>query len=110
MISLTNNAIDQVKKLMIAENRPSAFFRVGIKEGCCEDMSYDYKLDDRIETGDQVYETDKVKVVCDAKSLPFLDGMAIDFAADCSKEDKVGFKFINPNAKSSCECGASFSM
>ena len=112
MIQLTPSAKERVKELMKQEMKPGAFFRVGVKEGCCEGMSYDYQLDDKLGESDKVYETDDVKVVCDAKSLPFLDGMAVDYANDCSKEgkEKEQFKFINPNAKGGCECGASFSV
>ena len=109
MIQLTQSAKERVKELMKQEQKPGAFFRVGIKDGCCEDMSYDYKLDEQIKLGDQVFEADDVKIVCDTKSLPFLNGMAVDYTNDCSKDGEEHFKFINPNAKGSCECGASFS-
>lgn len=109
MINLTEKAKIQLKMLMKNENKPGVFFRVGVKEGCCEDMAYDYKLDSQLNLGDQVFEAGDVKIICDAKSLPFLDGMAVDYTNDCSKDGKEHFKFINPNAKGSCECGASFS-
>ncbi|MCL2635792.1 MAG: iron-sulfur cluster assembly accessory protein, partial [Betaproteobacteria bacterium] len=56
---------------------------------------------------DLVFESAGVKVVVDAKSLPYLDGMELDFAREGLNE---GFKFNNPNVKDQCGCGESFNV
>jgi iron-sulfur cluster assembly protein len=56
---------------------------------------------------DQVFESNGVKVIIDAKSLPYLDGMELDYAREGLNE---GFKFNNPNVKDQCGCGESFNV
>ena len=106
MIKLTDIAKQEVEKLIQREGRPGSFFRVGVKEGCCFELSYDAKLDDKIGENDRVYEIGGVKVVCDSDSLKYLENTAIDYS---KAPEGGGFKFMNPNASGTCGCGASFS-
>jgi iron-sulfur cluster assembly protein len=106
MITLTPAARDEVKRLMAQEQKPNAALRVGVKGGGCSGLSYVMALDDDApKQYDQVFEDDGVKVLIDAKSHLYLDGLTIDF-----KSGLVGggFEFQNPNAKKSCGCGTSF--
>ncbi len=106
MIQLTDIAKEEVKKLLERENKPEAFLRVGVKGGGCSGLSYDVKLDDKMNEYDRVYDINGVKVVCDSKSFIYLDGMAIDYSRELVGG---GFRFINPNATGTCGCGTSFS-
>ena len=108
MISLTERAAHEVKRIVTEQKLPEATaLRVGVKGGGCSGFSYTLGFDDQITETDQVLDVDGVKVVCDPKSFLYLNGTQIDF------EDNLmgrGFKFGNPNAAKSCGCGESFSV
>jgi iron-sulfur cluster assembly protein len=105
MITLTNVATQEVKKLI--GDKPGTFLRLGVKGGGCSGLSYDVKLDEKKNEFDREYLVDGIKVVCDSKSLVYLDGMTVDFSTDLVGG---GFRFINPNASGSCGCGTSFAV
>lgn len=81
--------------------------RVGVKGGGCSGFSYVLDLTEHQKEHDEVFEQHGVKIICDPKSLLYLNGTTIDF------KDEVmgrGFVFQNPNASTSCGCGSSFSV
>jgi iron-sulfur cluster assembly protein len=108
MITLTNRAASEIKRIVAEQKLPDAVaLRVGVKGGGCSGFSYTLGFDDRIAETDQVFEVDDVRVVCDPKSFLYLNGTQIDF------EDNLmgrGFKFGNPNAAKTCGCGESFAV
>ena len=108
MISLTERAAHEVKRIVTEQKLPDATaLRVGVKGGGCSGFSYTLGFDDQVTETDQVLEVDGVRVVCDPKSFLYLHGTQIDF------EDNLmgrGFKFGNPNAAKTCGCGESFSV
>jgi iron-sulfur cluster assembly protein len=81
--------------------------RLGVKTSGCSGMSYVMEFVDEVQEGDQVFESHGMTVVIDARSLPYMMGTELDFVREGLNE---GFKFENPNAKSSCGCGESFSV
>ncbi len=107
MITLTPNAIQQVKSLLEKQGNPSYGLRVGISGGGCAGLSYKFSFEEKPEESDKVVEQDGVKVFVDVKSYLYLNGMEIDYHSDLMSS---GFTFNNPNAKSSCGCGTSFSV
>lgn len=106
MIQLTTQAKEQVKRL-IETQKAGSFLRVGVKGGGCSGMTYDVKLDDQTKPDDRVFDNDGIKVICDPKSIFYLDGMSLDFSTELVGG---GFKFINPNATGTCGCGTSFTV
>ena len=102
MITLTPQALDQVKQLIAQEKQPGAALRVGVKGGGCSGLTYMMGFDASVREHDQAFEQDGVKIVVDAKSHLYLDGTTIDYRGGLGGS---GFAFINPNAKSSCGCG-----
>ena len=106
MIQLTEVAQRQVSKLMEQQGGLKFFLRLGVKGGGCSGLTYDVRLDDKLNEGDRVFEIKGLKVVCDSKSLLYLDGMQLDYSTELVGG---GFKFHNPNATGSCGCGTSFS-
>ncbi len=106
MIQLSDIAQQEVKKLLEQQGKPGSFLRVGVKGGGCSGLSYDVKLDDKQEEYDRVFDVNGLKVVCDTKSLVYLDNMIIDYSRELVGG---GFRFVNPNATGSCGCGTSFS-
>ncbi len=107
MITLTPRAVEQVKTLLGQQNNPEHGLRVGIGGGGCAGLSYKFSFDAKAEESDKVIEQDGVKVFVDVKSYLYLNGMEIDYHSDLMSS---GFTFSNPNAKSSCGCGTSFSV
>jgi iron-sulfur cluster assembly protein len=107
MIALTDAAVKQVKQLRDTQNLPdTVFLRMGVKGGGCSGMSYMLEFDSEVGPHDKEFDVDGVKVVCDKKSYLYLNGTTLDYV---QQGLTGGFTFVNPNAKSSCGCGTSFS-
>jgi iron-sulfur cluster assembly protein len=105
MITVTEEAIQQVKKLQEEQNLKEYALRVGIQGGGCSGLSYTLGFDSDIKEKDKVFDIDGIKVVVDMKSLLYLSGTTLTY------EDSMlggGFRFENPNATRTCGCGSSF--
>ncbi len=107
MITITEKAIDEIKKILEQENEPDLFLRVGVQGGGCSGLSYFLSLDKEIRPQDKILEHDGVKVVVDSKSAMYLEGTILDFTDGLMGR---GFVFNNPNAVRTCGCGSSFSV
>ena len=108
MITLSPSAVQEVKRLTEKEPQPNRILRVGVKGGGCSGFTYVLAFDDATpKQYDSLFEQDGVKVLVDAKSHLYLDGMTIDFKTSLMGG---GFEFQNPLAKKSCGCGTSFSV
>ena len=84
------------------------YLRVGVKGGGCSGFSYILDLTGNLKDNDQIVsEQDGIKVICDPKSLLYIDGTEIDFRDEVMGR---GFVFENPNATASCGCGSSFAV
>ena len=84
------------------------YLRVGVKGGGCSGFSYILDLTGNLKDNDQIVsEQDDIKVICDPKSLLYIDGTEIDFRDEVMGR---GFVFENPNATASCGCGSSFAV
>jgi iron-sulfur cluster assembly accessory protein len=105
-LTLTESAIEQVKKLLARDNRAGHGLRVAVTDGGCSGHSYKLDFDKDQRPGDTVLECPGVRVYVDSASAPLLQGMVIDFESGLHGG---GFKFSNPNATATCGCGTSFS-
>jgi iron-sulfur cluster assembly accessory protein len=106
MLTLTEKAIAQVKDVMKTQNFEGYFLTVRVVPAGCSGLGYDLNLMKESKPGDLVWEQDGVKLCTDPISTKYLNGTEVDY----QKTDMgAGFKFSNPNAKSSCGCGTSFS-
>jgi iron-sulfur cluster assembly protein len=106
-LQLSENAVKQVKQLKTAQNLPeTVFLRMGVKGGGCSGMSYQLEFDSEVGPHDKEFDIDGVRVVCDKKSYLYLNGTTLDYV---TQGLTGGFTFVNPNAKSACGCGTSFS-
>jgi iron-sulfur cluster insertion protein len=103
----TDAAAAKVRKLIEEEGNPNLKLRVKVDGGGCSGFQYGFEFDENVAEDDIQIENDGVFMLVDAMSLSFLAGAEIDF-----KEDLEGARFIinNPNAKSTCGCGSSFSI
>ncbi len=81
--------------------------RLGVRTSGCSGMAYKLEFVDESAEDDLVFDSNGVKVFVDPKSLPYLDGMELDFVREGLNE---GFKFNNPNVKDQCGCGESFNV
>lgn len=106
LVTLTEAAVVEVKRLMDVQDLTEGGLRLGVKGGGCSGLSYTINFDEKIGEFDTVCEQDGVKVIVDAKSAIYLEGMQLDYQKDLVSG---GFKFINPNASKTCGCGESFS-
>src|SRR5215467_14341202 len=106
-ITLTANAIAKVKEIMGQQNPVPAGLRVSVVGGGCSGFSYSMAFENGSGLMDKVYDMDGLKVYVDATSLMYLNGCSVDYVETL---EGAGFKFDNPNVKSTCGCGSSFSV
>jgi iron-sulfur cluster insertion protein len=107
------NAADKVAELIKEEHNPNLNLRVSISGGGCSGFQYGFSFDEEINEDDTIVEQhcsdgiSTVKLVIDSMSYPYLDKAVIDFTKSIQGEQ---FVIKNPNAKTTCGCGSSFSM
>lgn len=106
-ITLSDSAAFKVRELVLEEQNPDLKLRVYIIGGGCSGFQYGFAFEEEIEEGDFIIENDGVEMMIDPMSYPYLMGSIVDY-----KEDLQGSRFVidNPNAKSTCGCGSSFSV
>jgi iron-sulfur cluster assembly protein len=104
-VNLSPGALKRVKELMESQKLQNAFLRMGVKGGGCSGLSYNLEFDTEVGKHDKEFDVDGVKVVVDVKSYLYLNGTTLDWV---NQGLTGGFTFVNPNAKSSCGCGTSF--
>ncbi len=105
-VSLSDTAAKRIAFLM-SKDAAKAALRVSVKGGGCSGFQYSFNMDDKIAKDDEVIEQSGARVAIDPMSLMYLAGSRIDF-----EEKMIGSQFTigNPNATSSCSCGASFAI
>ncbi len=106
-LSMTPNAIAKVKEIMAQQNPAPAGLRVGVVGGGCSGFSYSMSFENQSGIMDKVFDFDGLKVYVDATSLMYITGAHIDYVETL---EGAGFKFENPNVKSTCGCGSSFNV
>ncbi|OGX06753.1 MAG: hypothetical protein A2Z88_10910 [Omnitrophica WOR_2 bacterium GWA2_47_8] len=106
VLTLTPSAIEKIKSMMAKEGKEGQALRVGVKTGGCAGLSYELRFQKSPYENDIVLKQGDLEIFVNPESLSFLQGIQIDYV-DTLKES--GFKYRNPNAKSSCGCGTSFS-
>ena len=107
IISLTDNAVQQVKTLLEQRGKPSVGIKIGVKSGGCSGLKYFVEYADTKNPFDEIIETDDVTILIDPKALMYLLGTEMDFVVE---QFKSGFTFTNPNEKGKCGCGSSFNV
>ncbi len=106
IVTLTDAAAEKIKSMMLKEGKDGYALRFGVATGGCAGLSYEMKFQKNAYENDLSFDQKGIKVIVNQESLDFIRGIQIDYV-DTLKES--GFKYSNPNAKSSCGCGTSFS-
>ncbi len=107
MILLSDKAAEKINEIRGEENIEENYaLRLKVQGGGCSGFSYDLYFDQPQEM-DQPFEVKGVKLICDQMSLMYLVGTEVDYVEGLHG---AGFKFVNPNVKSTCGCGSSFSV
>ena len=101
-IKFTDKAIKQINHLLSQKDKGS-FFRIAIKGGGCSGFQYDFSFDKSMEKDDLKFEN----ILIDKTSADLLKGSEVDYASELIGDS---FKITNPQSKSSCGCGTSFSI
>ncbi len=107
MITVTPTATSKVKEIMTSQDPVPTALRVAVVGGGCSGFSYHMAFENQVNETDNVYEFDGLKVLVDQMSEMYLDGVQVDYVETL---EGAGFKFNNPNVKSTCGCGSSFSV
>ena len=105
-ITLTETAARHVAA-HLAKRGKGIGLRLGVRTSGCSGLAYKVEYADDVHPEDMQFESHGVRVIVDPKSLPYLDGMQLDFAREGLNE---GFRFDNPNVKDACGCGESFNV
>ena len=104
-IQVSEAAAQKVFELITEEGNDQLKLRVYVTGGGCSGLQYGFTFDEAVQEDDTVIQKNAVQVLVDALSLQYLNGAEIDY-----KNDLEGEEFIirNPNAKTTCGCGSSF--
>ena len=107
MIAISQNAANQIHKMLAKNGLEGGGLRIGVKAGGCSGYEYIFAWEKHARVTDQVFDgPDGSRIFVDPKSYALLQGTELDY--DTSLMSR-GFLFTNPNAKSTCGCGLSFS-
>lgn len=107
LVLLSDKAAEKVREIRTEENIEDTYaLRLKVQGGGCSGFSYDLYFDQPQET-DRPFDVKGVRLICDEMSLMYLVGTEIDYVEGLQG---AGFKFNNPNVKSTCGCGSSFSV
>jgi iron-sulfur cluster assembly protein len=105
-VTVTAKAARQISKAL-AQRGGGYGLRVAVKTSGCSGYAYALEFADAPTDTDLSFETEGVRVLVDAQSLPMVDGTELDWVREGLNE---GFKFNNPNAAGTCGCGESFTV
>jgi iron-sulfur cluster assembly accessory protein len=104
-ISLTAKAVEMVKDAIQREGLADFGIRIGVIGGGCSGFQYSMDFEKEPREDDTTLEQDGIKLFVDPMSAMYLQGVTVDYVVGLQG---AGFKFNNPNAKSTCGCGSSF--
>jgi iron-sulfur cluster insertion protein len=107
LLGFSDSAVKKLKSLQAEEQNPNLMLRVSVYGGGCSGFQYTFSLEEEVKPVDRTVEKDGVTLIIDQMSYQYLAGSEVDYV-----EGLEGAMFVvnNPNAKSTCGCGASFSI
>ncbi len=105
MLRMTDTAVTKVKEILDSQEPAPAGLRISVVGGGCSGFSYSMAFENKQQMLDKSYEFEGLKVFIDQASMLYLDGAEVDYVETM---EGSGFKFNNPNVKTTCGCGSSF--
>jgi iron-sulfur cluster assembly accessory protein len=105
MVHLTEKAVEKVKEILSTQEPQPSGLRIAVVGGGCSGFSYSMAFENTPNMLDKTYSYDGLKVFVDQASMLYLEGAEVDYVETL---EGAGFKFNNPNVKSTCGCGSSF--
>jgi iron-sulfur cluster assembly accessory protein len=105
MVNLTETAVTKVREILDTQEPKPAGLRISVVGGGCSGFSYSMAFENAPGMLDKTYSYDGLKVFVDQASMLYLEGAEVDYVESL---EGSGFKFNNPNVKSTCGCGSSF--
>jgi iron-sulfur cluster assembly protein len=105
MVQLTTKAVDKVKEILETQDPKPAGLRISVMGGGCSGFQYSMAFENNPQLLDKTYSYDGLKVFIDQASMLYLDGAEVDYVETL---EGAGFKFSNPNVRTTCGCGQSF--
>ncbi|MCA1586416.1 MAG: iron-sulfur cluster insertion protein ErpA [Acidobacteria bacterium] len=105
VITVTESAAGKIKELLAEENKTESGLRVFVQGGGCSGFQYGLMIEESGGVGDQLYESNGIRLFVDPVSISYLKGAEVDFVDTITGG---GFTIKNPNATSTCGCGQSF--
>jgi len=105
MVHLTDKAVEKVKEILATQEPQPSGLRIAVVGGGCSGFSYSMAFENTPNMLDKTYNYDGLKVFVDQASMLYLEGAEVDYVETL---EGSGFKFNNPNVKSTCGCGSSF--
>lgn len=106
MIEITESASKQILKMLAKQQLEGGGLRVALRAGGCSGYEYVFSWDREPRSDDQVFDGHGARIFVDPRSFRLLDHAVLDYDTNLISK---GFYFQNPNAKSTCGCGVSFS-
>ena len=106
MIQMTETAVNKVKEILSAQQPVPSGLRISVVGGGCSGFSYSMAFENDPGLLDKTYDFSGLKVYVDQASMLYLDGAEVDYVETL---EGSGFKFNNPNVRTTCGCGSSFS-
>ena len=107
LLEFSDSAVRKLKSIQAEEGKPELMLRVSVYGGGCSGFQYTFSLDEEVKPTDKTVQKDGATLIIDQQSYQYLAGSEVDF-----QEGLEGAMFVvnNPNATSTCGCGASFSI
>tara|TARA_B100000686_G_C16735277_1_gene943242 strand:- start:475 stop:828 length:354 start_codon:yes stop_codon:yes gene_type:complete len=106
-ITISEEVVEHVNRFAQNSGKPGSNLRVAVKGGGCSGMTYVLDIVEEPKEGDKIIEDNGLKLFVDKKSYVFLAGTVLEYSGGLNGK---GFVFNNPNAKTTCGCGTSFSV
>ena len=107
MVNISNEAKEELFKLMRLEGGTKEYVRVGVKSGGCSGLSYKLDFDSSVLKTDKVFNSNGITLLVDESSYLYIVGTTLTFSGGLNGK---GFSFNNPNASRTCGCGESFAI
>lgn len=107
MIHLSQSAIQEVLRLRTKHSTTQALLRIGLQPSCCDSLAYHLEFAPEPTPHDRIYALEKLQVAIASQDVPYLDGLTLDYTEDLMGG---GFRFHNPNATQTCDCGNAFAI